>query len=656
MTEAIRPMAEGFPPADDAEWRALADEALKGADFDRLVRRTVDGIARGPLFARGDLADVEAAGAPGAAPFVRGLAAERDAHLPWGIRQAVDDPDPADANAAILDELHGGASEIELRLDPAGEDGVAVRTLDELKRTLDGVLLDLAPVHLAPARLNPQYGAMLLALFEDAGLDGTNLHGGLGLSPIGRKSRLGGGAEKLPDRLKRTAEAAAYCAETFPRLGVVDITAGAPHEAGGSEAQEIAFCAAGGASYMRVFLDHGLSPDQAANALVFSLSADADIHLTIAKLRAARRVWARVTESFGCSPAARGMRVHVHTSARMMTARDPWTNLIRVSCAALGAAAGGADSITVRPLTHARPGRPTSFARRLARNLQILLAEESHIGKVADPAGGGYLHETLGARLAEAGWGVFQEIERRGGLFETVKAGWLQAEIAKVRAQRETAYAEGRESLIGLSQYPVLGAEPIETLPRDYAPPALDAPELEPQPFAGKIAAARSGAQIRPLSTPEPEWEPVAFMRFAEPFEALRDAADAFAEKTGARPRAFLATLGGLADFNARATFAENRLAAGGVEATGAEARESVEATVKAFADSGAQLAVICGTDAAYEADAADLAKALRAAGADAVWVAGKPADIAGVDHYIHMRSNALDDLARAHAATGVKA
>ena len=235
MTEAIRPMAEGFPPADDAEWRALAEAALKGADFDRLIRRTVDGIARGPLFTRDDLADIEDAGAPGAAPFVRGLAPERDPHLPWGIRQTIDDPDPADANAAILDELRGGASEIELKLDPEGEDGVAVRTLDELKRALDGVLLDLAPVHLAPARLNPQYGAMLLALFEDAGLDGSSLRGGLGLSPIGRKSRLGGGAEKLPERRKRTAAAAESGAERVPRLGVVDITAGAPHEAGGSE-------------------------------------------------------------------------------------------------------------------------------------------------------------------------------------------------------------------------------------------------------------------------------------------------------------------------------------------------------------------------------------------------------------------------------------
>ncbi|XBQ15429.1 MAG: methylmalonyl-CoA mutase subunit beta [Oceanicaulis sp.] len=643
MTDSVIDFAGDFPAADRARWTQEAEAALKGAPLQTLVRKTLDGIERGPLFTREDLAEAGETGA----------AASRDPYLPWQIRQTVADPDPKAANQAILDELGGGASEITLRLDPLGETGCAARTLDELKAALDGVMLDLAGVHLSPSRMAPQHAALLIALLEDSGLDPKAIKGGLGLSPIGQKSLAGGGAKDLPERLKRTAEAAAYCATNFPGLKTVSITATAPHEAGGSEAQELAFVCAGGASYMRAFINHGLSPDQAAGALEFSLAVDADVHLGVAKLRAARRVWAKVLEAFGVSEDRRTMAQHAVTSRRMLTARDPYTNLVRNACAGLAAAAGGADAITVRPFTEALGG-PTKFARRLARNLQVMLMEESHLGKVADPAGGGFLHETLAARLAGKAWGIFQEIERRGGLFETVTSGWLQSEIAQVREARLKLYAAGKESLIGVSQYPELDARPVDTAQANYTPPSLDAPAIEPQAFEDKVKAAKSGAQVRVLDLPEPAFEPIAPIRLAEPFEALRDAADGFVEKTGARPRAFLATIGPMAAFNARAGFAKNRLAVFGIDTPDAIAHDSLGACADAFAASGARLAVICGTDDAYAEKAEALAKLLKAGGASEVWIAGRPSDYAGIDHFIHMRSDSLEDGRRAHAAAGV--
>ena len=655
MTDSIRSLAEGFDVIGDAQWRTMAETALKGAPLDRLVRKTLDGVARGPLFTRSDLEKVGPLPAPGAAPYLRGLTAERDPYLPWGIRQIIDDPDPKAANEALRTDLSGGVSEIALALDPTGANGVAVRTLDELKTVLDGVMLDLAPVHLQPSRMAPQYAALALAYMQDQGLDLKTLKGGLGLSPIGQKSLAGGGAAKLPVRLQRTAEAAAWCAEHAPNIKVVSITANAPHEAGGSAAHELAFACAGGASYMRAFIDHGLTPDQAANALEFSFAADADVHLTIAKLRAARRVWARVADAFGCSPEAQGMRICAITSSRMLTARDAWNNLIRNACAGLGAAAGGADSITIRPFNEPL-GTATPFARRLGRNLQIMLMEESHLGVTADPAGGSYLHETLGHRLAQAGWDLFQQIERRGGLFETVKAGWLQNEVAKTRDANVAQYAEGREALIGVTQFANLEERPVEAGQRDYTPPKLDAPTLEPQPFTDKLDAARAGHAIRVLDLPEQDWAPLRYMRLAEPFEALRDAADAHAKKAGAAPKAFLATLGALADFNARASFASNRLAVSGVETDQALEYADIDACAAAFAKSGSKLAVICGTDDAYSDMAEELAEALKQAGAKEVWIAGKPGAIPGVDHFIHMRSHSLEDGERAHTVLGVSA
>ncbi|WP_375284314.1 methylmalonyl-CoA mutase family protein [Marinicauda pacifica] len=653
MAEDIHSLNAGFDPADDAAWRALAEKALKGAGLSRIERKTADGLARGPLFTRSDLDAVMETGAPGAAPFVRGLTAQRDAYLPWAIRQAVGHGDPKRANAAMLEELSGGASEILLQIDPKGRHGTAIRTLDEMKTALDGVMLDLAPVHLAPGPDATQSALLLLALLKESGLDGEALRGGLGLSPYARAARLGLASSDLEDELSLAVEAARWTRDHTPGVRVLRVDAALIHEAGGSEAQELAWLCASGAGYMHTLIDAGLSADAAAQTLEFSVAADADIHLTIAKLRAARRVWSQVAEVFGCSQEHRGLHLHVTTSRRMLTARDAWTNLIRISCAALGAAAGGADAITTRRFTDAK-GAPTGFARRLSRNVQIMLGEESHIGKVADPAGGGYLHETLGQRLAQAGWDVFQDIERRGGVVPALEAGWLQGEIATMRETRRAAYASGREMLIGVSTYPELDAKDAEIDTASHTPPALKSAALPEGSVETRIEAAGAGAQIAAGKRPDPAWEALSPIRFAEPFEALRADADAHAEKTGSRPRAFLATLGALADFNARAGFAKNRLAVGGIEPEGGEVYDSLDDCAAAFKASGSPLAVICGTDTAYETQAGELARALKDAGAEAVWVAGKAMEIAGADHFIHMRSDAVEDLTRAHAILGV--
>lgn len=652
MTQDIHPLAAGFPAADDESWRQLAEKALKGADIERITRHTVDGVARGPLFTKAHLEEVSDPGAPGAAPFVRGLDAARDAYLPWNIRQGVAEPDPKRANAVILDELNGGTSEIALHLDPAGRTGVAIRTLDEMKTALDGVMLDLAPVHIVASQDGDNHAAIFVALLEESGIDAKTVRGGLGLDPIG-VAAASGSAHGLENTLARTAQAAQYLRDAFPALKTVRVDAALPHEAGGSEAQELAWLCASGAGYMRALINAGLGPDEAARALEFTIAADADIHLTIAKIRAARRVWARVTEAFGCSPPARGVVLHAVTSRRMLTARDAWTNLIRNTCAAFGAAGGGADAITVRPFTDVL-GAPTKFARRLARNLQVMLAEESHLGKVADPAGGGYLHETVAQRLADKAWPLFQEIERRGGAIEAIRSDGLQDEISKVYQVRRNAYATGTESLIGVSTYPQLDARPVETAERDYSPATLDAEPIEAGSFAEMIEAARSRAQVQPGKPGKAEFAPLEPVRFAADFEALRDASDAHAQRTGSRPAAFLATLGTLPEFNARAAFARNRLAVGGVETPEPGVYDTITACAAALKAAATPLAIICGTDEAYSEHAAAMAGRLKQAGAREVWLAGRPMDIAGIDRFIHMRSDAVEDLASAHKILGV--
>lgn len=616
MTQSILALSGGFPPPSPEDWEALALKALNGAPLERLVRKTRDQIARGPIFTRADIAGLPATW-PGQAPFIRGLAPARDPFVPWEMRQSADSADPKAANAAILDDLAGGVSALTLTLDPAGKTGISARNRVELETVLDGVMLDLAPVHLDAGAYDIEAADLLLDTLEKAG---DIAGGGLGLSALLASK---GSEERIA--LARRAHALS------PKLRAIRVDAVQIYEAAGSEAQELGFALAAGAEAMTALIEAGLVPDEAAATLEVSLAADTDFHLTIAKLRAIRLVWAQMLAAFGCSADACGVYLHAITGARMLSARDPWTNLIRAASAGFAGVAGGADALTVRPITQGL-GPSTAFSRRLARNLHILLAEESHAGKAADPAGGSALHETLTHRLAEAGWAVFQAIEAQGGASAVLASGWLAGEIAPKRASLEQAIALGKETLIGVSTYPDLDPRALGVEQAAYTPPPVEDAALGADPrFA-----------VPTLET----------VRLAAPYEALRDATDA------AKPGpVFIATLGKLADFNARAGFAANRLGIAGLTVQTPQPHETLEDCVAAFKTSASPLAIICGTDAAYGDHAADLAKALKAAGAKAVWLAGKPdavSDAGAIDHAIHMRSSALEDGRLALAAMGI--
>jgi methylmalonyl-CoA mutase len=440
MTKTVHAFADGFPTPTTGDWRQLAEKALRGADFDEtLVRQTSDGIARGPIFFD----------APAASHTVD--SAPRDRHLPWGMRQTLVEATPAAANAAALSDLMGGASELELRLDPAGKLGLAACDLESLDETLRGVDLSLAPIHLDALNHSTDHANLLITLFARRRLDGDEVSGGLGLAPIELRARQ---AIRYSDQdFDSVIDLAQLTAAAFPKLKIMRCNAALAFEAGGTEVHELAMLVASGASYMRLLLDAGLDADQAATAIEGRLAVDSDIHLGIAKLRAARRIWGRMAGAFGASNTASRLSLQATTSYRMLSASDPWSNLIRVSCAGFAAASGGADTITIRPLTEAL-GRPTRFGRRIARNLHMLLAEESHLGKVTDPASGSYLHETLSDKLATDAWQLFQDIEARGGLYDAMKSGWFQGMVSAARDTRQKAIIDGAEAMIGVNKFP----------------------------------------------------------------------------------------------------------------------------------------------------------------------------------------------------------
>ncbi|MCX0242302.1 methylmalonyl-CoA mutase small subunit [Streptomyces drozdowiczii] len=596
------PLAAGFPDPAHEQWQSLVEGVLRksgkdvsGPAAEEALSTTVeDGLITRPLYTSRD--DAPDAGLPGFAPFTRGSKPEGSTAGGWGVRQRHAFTDPARLNEAVLADLENGVTSLWLAV--GGDDGVPVSGLD---RALDGVLLDLAPIVLDPGAELDAAATELLRLHAERGVPAGEVRGSLGADPLGRAAREGG----EPD-LTEAVRWARRCAEEYPGLRAVVVDAMPYHEAGGSAAQELGASLATGVAYLRALTDAGLGVEAACAQLEFRYAATADQFLTIAKMRAARRLWARVAEVCG-APGAGAQRQHAVTSPVMMTRRDPWVNMLRTTLASLGAGVGGADAVTVLPFDHAL-GLPDAFARRIARNTSTILLEESHLARVIDPAGGSWYVERLTDELAEAAWAFFQEIERAGGQAAALGSGLVEERIAATWAARSKDLARRKEPVTGVSEFPLLTERPVEREPFPAAP-------------------ARGGLPV---------------VRRDEAFEALRVRSDAHLAATGSRPRVFIAALGPAAVHTARVSFAANLFQAGGVEPVHEPVRVDASTAAEAFAASGADVACLCSSDALYAEQAAEVAAALVAAGARRVYLAGRPGAYDGVDEYVFAGCDAV--------------
>ena len=622
-------LATGFQPADYDMWRGLVEKALKGADFDkRLVARTADGLTIKPLYTRADALVATAGAAPGFSPFTRGTGIPTEGHG-WQIHQRVTAADPGEANTVILEELEGGASGIVLQTAAPGQHGLSLNSAADITAALVGVHLDFAPVALEPGFDGIKTARMFLKALAELQPKAGDAVSRLNVDPLGSFARFGTAGTAIDTALTAAVALAADAAKAPVPLTAVLVDARVPHEAGASEAQELAYLAASLVAYLRAFEAAGVAAPEAFKQIAFALAVDTDLFLTAAKIRAARTIIARIAEASGASPAT--MHITATTSGRMMAKRDPWTNMLRTTAACAGAVFGGADAVTVLPFTFAL-GLPDRFARRIARNTQLVLQEESSLGRVVDPVGGSWYVESLTSDLANTAWTQFQEIEKQGGLVAALKAGTLQAEIARVAEARTQAVAKGRQELTGVSVFPRPGEDGVTVASAPAAPPAPD------------------GGEARPL-VPH---------RLAEPFEDLRDAADAFLTQNGNRPRVFLANLGPIVEHNRRSTWVWNFLAAGGIEGLNSDGYKDPAAAAEAFKASGADIACICSSDAIYAETAVAAAEALKAASAKRVLLAGKPGDAeaslkaAGVDGFLYAGQDALVALKELHTALGV--
>ncbi|MBT2468825.1 methylmalonyl-CoA mutase small subunit [Streptomyces sp. ISL-66] len=595
-------LAAEFPDATHEQWQRLVEgvlrksgkEASGEAAEDALSTKLEDGLTTRPLYTAPET--VPDTGFPGFAPFVRGGRAEGNAASGWDVRQRIAGTDPVRVNEAALADLENGTTSLWLAVGDAG------LPADALARALDGVYLDLAPVSLDPGAQYAEAARALLALYTERGVSSEAARASLGADPLGHEARTG---EALD--LAGAAALARETAAAWPHVRALTVDALPYHEAGGSAAEELGLSLATGVAYLRALTGAGLDAEAAFGQLEFRYSATADQFLTIAKLRAARRLWARIAEVCG-APRAGAQRQHAVTSPVMMTRRDPWVNMLRTTVACMAAGVGGADSVTVLPFDQ-ELGLPDAFARRVSRNTSTILLEESHLARVIDPAGGSYYVERLTDELAHAAWEFFQTVEKAGGQAAALRSGLVAERLAATWAERSKKLATRREPITGVSEFPLLSEKPVVREPA-------------PAPLTGGLPRVRRD----------------------EAYEALRARSDAHLAATGARPTVFLAALGPAAAHTGRATFASNLFQAGGVTPVHDPVSVTPQTAAAAYAASGADgMAVLCSSDALYEEQAEAVAAALRSAGATTVFLAGKPGTAAAaVDEYVFAGCDAV--------------
>ena len=653
MTESL---AGGFDPVSFEQW---SEAATKGDENLALMTLLEDGVEAKWLYTPEDAIAADPAGLPGQAPFTRGTRAGRQ----WQIRQEHTQPDRARANSEILEDLNGGVTEVTLRFDQAaceglapgtsefesarGVDGIAISNLDHLAQVLEGVFLNMAGVALEAGASTPAAAGLLAAHWRETGTAPEEAIGSFRYDPLGTLARTGSLPTSPEEALTAAGGLAAATAREWPGVRALGVDTGIYVEAGATAAWELGIAIATGVEYLRSAVEAGLDPAEAAARIEFTLAVGPDQFLEMAKFRAIRRLWARVLEASGVEESARSSATYGRTSDRMVSAVDPWVNMLRVTTATFAAGTGGADGVTVTPFD-SRIGQPGALGRRIARNTQIILQDESSLGRIADPLAGSWYGEELTDELARAGWERFRDIEREGGALAALRSGLIASTLTALADEREDDLKHRRRVMTGVNEFPLLGDDGTEPEQPDRSTVGSDSARLAERPPLGsfeKLASAEpgdrlaaaaslasSGARIDELD------EAVSGEAFSLPalnrrpdsarFELLRRAAANHEASGGERPQIYLACMGSIASHVNFANWAKSFFEVAGVETVPSGALEGNAEQAETFKAGGFDLVAVCAGRNQTPEDVADLVGRLREAGAGYIYMVNSTPDL----------------------------
>ncbi|MBD3216782.1 MAG: methylmalonyl-CoA mutase [candidate division Zixibacteria bacterium] len=699
-------MFSEFEPPSYEEWVAEAKRLLKGISFEKkMFTQTVEGITLKPIYRKEDISGLWHIHSPcGFPPYLRGnQAIYRDAHA-WEIAQEINYPDLTAFNSAIRHDLERGLTAITIPLDtaakfgldsentqnlPAGDGGLSVFSLSEFEAALDGVDLSRFPLFIDCGISGLPFLGFYAKLAEKNGINPNQLRGSIAMDPLGllvSNGKLTVDIESLYDEL---ADITKWASDNAPNIGTIHIHGETYNNGGANAVQELAYVMATAVEYMRALEKRGIDPETSVPHFRFSFGMGANFFMETAKLRAARLIWHKITEACGMPEEKRKMHIHARTSNYTKTFYDPFVNMLRATTETFSAIAGGADS--VHSATFDEQIRPSDeFARRIARNVQLILKEESHLAQIMDPAGGSWYIEKLTDDIAEKTWEQFAEIEKTGGMYKALLDGFPQSEVAKIAEQRAKAYASRKSSIIGTNKYPNTEEQSLDLHPFDYGEfkktRINDLKELsnavneeDRTALSNKIkdgsfteAVIDAVSNNMPLSEilkiirqgkePSASITRILPLRVSQDYERLRLAVEKHREEKGGM-KVFLATLGPVRKYMPRLDFAASFFEVGGFEVIRTMGYDSSEEATNAAFDEDANVVVICGLDDSYPDMAPVAATVVKKKKPDAIVImAGMPPDDdlkkkygdAGVDDFIHLKSNTLKTLIEIASKLGV--
>ncbi|NJM12320.1 MAG: methylmalonyl-CoA mutase [Synechococcaceae cyanobacterium SM1_2_3] len=706
LADAATPTFSEFPPTPYEEWRKVVDKFLKGAPFEkRLITKTYEDIDLQPMYRREDVAGLPHLDSlPGFAPYLRGTSPLGYVTQSWDVAQELPCATPAAFNEALRADMSRGQNAINLVLDhptlsgvdadqaeaaQVGKGGLSISSVADLAQALDGVDLETTPIYIQASASALTFTALLAALVNQQGKSLAKVRGAVGMDPLSQLARDGHLSRDLDGIYNVMAQLTAWSAANAPQLQTITVQGHPYHNGGASTTQELAFALATAVEYIRAMQNRGLSIDDIAPRIRFSLSVGTHFFMEIARLRAARLLWAKIVKAFGGSDESQKMSLHARTSSWNQTVYDPHVNLLRATTEAFSSAVGGCDSLHISPFDELLR-TPDEFSRRIARNTHTVLREESHITRTVDPAGGSWYVENLTDSVGRKAWALFQDIEKQGGMVKALETGVPQKQVADTAAKRAANIAKRKDIFVGSNMYPNLKETRLEPEAVDFAArqaeraaalsqyrasanagqkqAAMDTLAQGGNKVEAAIQAALAGATLGEIAQAARAdakagvtITPICAYRGAQAFETLREAAEAFVARTGQRPQVFLATMGPLTQHKARADFSTAFLAVGGIETIYPAGFETADEAADAALASGAPAVVICSTDPTYPELVPPLAQKLKQANPGLiVLLAGYPADhveafkAAGVDDFIHLAANCQSLLSTLQKKMGV--
>lgn len=687
------------------QWRAAAEKSLKGAPFDKKLRtKTYEGLILDPVYTRERAEELPHVGTfPGLPPFVRGTRAAMHTQKPWDISQNFVYSNPKSLAEAIERDLESGLSVVGFSVDEAGRlgrdpdgvdpscvgnDGVSIVDASDLEAILKAADVPEHPVQIDSGSAGLAVAAMVVASCRKRSIDLSRLEGGILMDPLGVLARFGQLPRSTNRLFEEMASLAQWAAQNAPHMHTVGVSTHCYHNSGANGVEELGFALATGAQYLHELLKRGLAAETVCPRILFSFSVGGNFFMEVAKLRAARLLWSQVVQAFGGNEESQKMNLRVRTSEWNKTVYDPYVNILRGTTETFSAAIAGADCIQTGPFDEPI-GEPDEFSLRIARNVQIILQEESNLHRVIDPVGGSWYVETLTDYLASSAWKLFQDVEGQGGMAKALESGFPSKIIGETAAAKTKDLSTRKEVVIGTNIYPNPHEKPIVKNVTDVKTFASDRGNLavlRRQQFEGEpradlveenfqnvmedlVSLASRGATLGQLCksvTPENEEAvkieaPLSVGRRAEMFEKMRRAALTHFESTGKRTTVFLANMGPIPKHKARADFSAGFFEVAGMEILTNSGFDTPEEAAEAAIESGADAAVVCSTDDSYPEIVPHFVSKVREKNSQMTLIlAGYPADQveahrkSGIQEFIHIKADNYEILRSLLQKTGV--